>query len=220
MSRAVECDLYLYADDSCQLFQHMNVTEIKEQTARDFSNICHWFVDNKLSIHFGEDKTKSILFSSKTNLKLVEELNIRYKDIKIKQHKHANYLGCVLDESMLGETMALTVIEKINSRLKFLYQKNRFLDVPLRRLLCNALIQTHFDFACTAWYTNLSKKLKDKLQVTQNKCIRFCLKLQSREHISNKNYHKLNSMPINQRFQQCVTSTIQICSKEMTSLYE
>ena len=82
-----------------------------------------------------------------------------------------NYPRFVLDESMSGETMALRVIEKINSRRKFLYRKNRFLDVTLRRLLCNALIQPHFDYACTAWYSDLSKKLKDKLQVTQNKCI-------------------------------------------------
>ena len=51
-----------------------------------------------------------------------------------------NYLGCVLDETILGETMALRVIKKINYRLKFLYRKNRFLDVLLRRLLRNALI--------------------------------------------------------------------------------
>ena len=104
--------------------------------------------------------------------------------------------------------MAFRVIEKISSRLKFLYRKNRFLDVPLRRLLCNALIQPHFDYVCTAWYPQLTKKLKDKLQVTQNKCIRFCLKLQCREHISNKHFQKLNWLPINQRFKQCVTSTV------------
>ena len=57
--------------------------------------MCDWFVDNKISMHFGEDKTKSILFTSKRNLKLVEELDIRYKAIKIKQHKHVNDLGCV-----------------------------------------------------------------------------------------------------------------------------
>ena len=62
-----------------------------------------------------------------------------------------NYLGCVLDETMSGETMALRVIEKINSRLKFFYRKNRFLDVPLRRRLCNALVQPHFDYVCTPW---------------------------------------------------------------------
>ena len=61
-----------------------------------------------------------------------------------------SYLGCMSDESMSGETMALRVIKKINPSLKFLYRKNRFLDVRLRRLLCNALIQPHFDCACTA----------------------------------------------------------------------
>ena len=68
-------------------------------------------------------------------------------EIKIKRHnKHVNYLGCVLDETILGETMALRAIEKINSRLMFNYLKNRgFLDVPLRRILCNALIQPYFD---------------------------------------------------------------------------
>ena len=116
-----------------------------------------------------------------------------------------NYLGCMLDESMSGETTALRVIERINFRLKFLYRKNWFLDVHLRRLLCNALIQPHFDYACSAWYPNLSKKLKDKLQVTQNKCIRFCLELQSRKHISNEHFHNLNWLPIHQMFQQCVT---------------
>ena len=151
---------------------------------------------------------KSILFSSKCNLKLVEELDIRCKDIKIKQHKHVNYLGCMLHESVSGETMVLGVIENNNYWLKFLYQKNWLLDVPLHRLQSNALIQPHFDYACTGWYPNLSKKLKDKLQVTQNKCIRFCLKLQSREHISNEHFHKLNWLQINQRFQLCVTSTV------------
>ena len=69
-------------------------------------------------------------------------------------------------------------------------------------------LRPYIDYACTAWHPNLTKKLKDKLQVTQNKCIRFCLKLQSREHISNEHFHKLNWLPINQRFQQCVTSTV------------
>ena len=40
------------------------------------------------------------------------------------------------------------------------------------------------------------------------KCIRFCLKLQSKEHISNEHFLKLNWLTINQSFQQCVTSTV------------
>ena len=52
-------------------------------------------MDNKLSIHFGEDKTKSILFASKRRVKNVGQLNIRYKDINIKQHSQVTYSECV-----------------------------------------------------------------------------------------------------------------------------
>ena len=59
---------------------------------------------------------------------------------------------------MSGE--ALNVVNKTNNKLKFHYLKNSFLTPALRRLLCNALIQPHFDYACSAWYPNLIKKLK------------------------------------------------------------
>ena len=149
-------------------------------------------MDNKLSIHFGEDKTKSILFASKFKNKNIKKLNIKYGDIQIKQHSKVKYLGCLMDETMSGEAMALYVIHKINNKLKFLYRKNDFLTPTLRRLLCNALIQPHFDYACSAWYPNLSKKLKHRIQTTQNKCMCFCLRLDKLKHISHEEFERLN----------------------------
>ena len=87
------------------------------------------------------DKTKFILFGNKHKLRSAKSLNIVYNGIEIKQHAKVIYLGCILDESVSGESTALNVIDKINSRLKFLHRQNRFLTPPLRRLLCNALIQ-------------------------------------------------------------------------------
>ena len=66
--QAVEGELFLHADDTCLIFQHSDINEIEIQLNKNFSLICDWFVDNKLSIHFGEDKTKSILFSSKIKI--------------------------------------------------------------------------------------------------------------------------------------------------------
>ena len=97
--------------------------------------LCDWFVDNKLSIDFGEDKTKSILFGSKHKIKKSKPRNIQYNDIKIKQYSKVTYLGCIVDETLSGESMAIHVINKmINSRL-------RFLNFPLRGLICAAMIQ-------------------------------------------------------------------------------
>ena len=86
----------------------------------------------------------------------------------MKQQAQVTYLGCVLDESMSGEPMALKVVNKINEKLKLLYRKNKFLTPELRRILCNALIQPHFDYPCTAWYSNLTEKTKKKIQIMQN----------------------------------------------------
>ena len=122
----------------------------------DFSNTCDWFANNKLSIHFGEDKTKSILFASKFKNKNIKKLNIKYGDIQIKQHSKVKYLGCLMDETMSREAITPNVIHKINNKLKFLYRKNIFFTLKLRRLLCNALIQPHFDYAYSAWYPNLT----------------------------------------------------------------
>ena len=57
MKQLVSSDLLLYADDSCVAFQHKHVTEIEKHLDKDFRDLCEWFLDNKLGIHFGEDKT-------------------------------------------------------------------------------------------------------------------------------------------------------------------
>ena len=103
--------------------------------------------------------------------------------------------------------MALQVNKKINTRLRFFHRKNRFLSQPFRRLLCNAIIQAHFDYGFSAWYPYLNKSLKKKLQTLQNKCIRFCLNLNNRDHIGLTEFEKINWLPINDRFEQCISST-------------
>ena len=42
--------------------QHKDINETEKQLTKDFSSICDWFVDDKLSIHFDENDTKSIFF--------------------------------------------------------------------------------------------------------------------------------------------------------------
>ena len=143
------------------MFQHKDITEIESALNKNFSMLCDWFVDNKLSIHFGEDKTKSILFGSKHKIKKSKQLNIQYNDIKITQYSKVTYLSCIFDETLSGESMAIYVINKIISSLRFLYHQTRFFNFPLRRLLCSAMIQPFFDYTCNAWYPNINKKIEN-----------------------------------------------------------
>ena len=104
------------------------------------------------------------------------------------------------------ESMALKVINKINCGLRFLCRINRFLSPPLRRLLCNSQVQSHFDYACSAWYSSL--RIKSKLQLLQDKCIRFCLNLNNRVHIRQKELKQTNWLPVNDRFKKIISSII------------
>ena len=81
---------------------------------------CDWFVDNKFSIHFGEDKTKSILFRSKHKIKKSKPLNNQYNDIKRIQYFKVTYLGFIFDETLSGESMAIHVINKFQIKIPLL----------------------------------------------------------------------------------------------------
>ena len=76
MPQAVASNSLLYADDNWIVFQHQSQKKIEKQLIRDFSSVCDWFLDNKLSMHFGQDKTKSILFGTKHKLRHAKSLNI------------------------------------------------------------------------------------------------------------------------------------------------
>ena len=120
----------------------------------------------------------------------------------IKQYHTVSYLGCILDKNLSGKPMALR-----KSTLDFDFCLGKIdLSQPLCRL-CYAIIQPNFDYGCSAWYPYLNKGLKKKLQTLQNKCVRFCLNLNNRDHIGLTEFEKINWLPINDRFEQCISST-------------
>ena len=85
------------------LYSHPNVKFIERKfklLCQYFNNLCEWFIDNKLSIHFVEDKSKNILFKRGDKSDL--SLNITRNENVIKQHSVVKYLRCLLDENMSG----------------------------------------------------------------------------------------------------------------------
>ena len=121
--------------------------------------------------------------------------------------------------------MALIALNKINGKLKFLYRKNKFLTPTLCRMLCNAVIQQQFNYACCAWYPSLNKKLKKKIHIAQNKCIQFCLKLGKRYQISSKEFESINWLPVNKRVHQSINAitfkfVINACPHYFNEVYE
>ena len=80
-----------------------------------------------------------------------------------------------------------------------------------RRLLCNTLIQSHFDYGCSSWFPLLKKNLKLKFQKAQNKCIHFSLNLPPRSHINSSHFRKINWLPVSDRVEYCIANTVFKC---------
>ena len=137
---------YLYPADTCIFYQDKDVEKMERVLKKEFSSLCEWFIGNKLSIHFWDDKTETIFFS---RMKSPPKLNIS-GDYSQKQLNTVEYLGCYLDFNLSSESMTRRVLKKINTKLNFLWRQINHLNYSSRRLLCNALIQPHFDYRCTS----------------------------------------------------------------------
>ena len=131
MSQSVNCDLLLYADDSCLTVTHKDINYIENTLNTNLSSLGDWLVDNKLSIHLG--KTESILFGTSIKLAKVNQLNIQYGNHVIEQKQSVKYLGVTLDNTLSGRSMVDNILSKIKSKLRFLYRKQNFLRRDIRR---------------------------------------------------------------------------------------
>ena len=76
------------------------------------------------------------------------------------------------------------------------------------KLLAAALVQCHFDYACSSWHSGLTKKTKGKLQVCQNKLIITVLKLPPRTHLDYSHFKLLNWLPVDKRVNQLKLSHV------------
>ena len=83
-----------------------------------------------------------------------------------------------------------------------MYRQAKDLDKAIKKTLCSALIQPHFDYACSSWYSGLKSRSKKQLQICQNKIIRFILGLGSRSHIGQAEREKVNMLSVKNRVKE------------------
>ena len=197
MVTSVDCRLSLYADDSALLFAHSDPNVIASRLSTELSNCKRWLVDNKLSLHIG--KTECMLFGTKRKLKGVRDFRIDCDGTLVERVSSVKYLGVQLDGSLSGAEHVGDVLKTCTGRLSFLYRNKAFLDFNCRRILCASLIQPYIDYCCSAWYGGLSVSLKNRLDVTQRKMVRFVNGMDLREHVGKVELLRLSWLSIPDR---------------------
>ena len=83
-----------------------------------------------------------------------------------------------------------------------MYRYKDLLNEKCRRILCSALVQCHFDYCCSAWFSSLGKVQKKKLQTVQNRIVKFILNLHFRTHIGQKILDQVKMLNVEDRARQ------------------
>lgn len=144
-------------------------------------------------------KTECIIFGSKRKLNKIKDFKIVSNGHTINSQSSVKYLGINIDQSVSGEAIAKNIIQKSNSRLRFLYRQGACLNQQTRKTLCSALLQCLFDYSASAWYSGVSIYHKKKLQVSQNKIVRFIKNLHPRHHVGQEELSSLGYLNVKDR---------------------
>ena len=201
-----KCSVILYADDTILLTSSKDLNEINSNLSREMSTCYHWLTNNGLAMHKG--KTEAIVISSKRKVHTTRNFNIKHDDQTITPSPVLKYLGLKINNTLSGEEIVQSIVGKASGRLKFLYRNQNHLNSKTRRTLANALIFSHFDYAMGAWYPALTKKLKSRLQITQNKVVRFILGLGPRSHIGQTELDRVGLLCVEDRSEQLILNTM------------
>ena len=175
----------------------------KGNRIKELESISDWLTDNKLSLHLG--KTESILFGTKKKLQSTSpQLNVTCGGMILSAKSTVRYLGAELDQHLSDEYIARNAISNINNKVKFLLRNTIFFNMKVTFLFDNcsvtALIQCHFDYASTSWFSGLSQKNKSTFQVLQNKVVRYLFNLTHRTHVGLNEFKCVNMLPVKSQF--------------------
>ena len=83
----------------------------------------------------------------------MKQANHRRANFQVKCYDHetnstdVKYLGISIDKYLNCEHIVSSIINKVNSRLKFVYRNAKCLDTRSRMTLTTALIQCYFDYS-------------------------------------------------------------------------
>ena len=131
------------------------------------------------------------LFGTSRRLKKVREFQVICDGMAVNRVISVRYLGVKLDENLSFKTHASEVINKCAGRIAFLYRNSLVLDCKSRNILCNSLIQPYLDYCSSSWYSSLTQRLGNRLDVSQRRMVRFIYSKESRFRVGSSGLKNL-----------------------------
>ena len=164
-----------YADD-VQFEISSNVENINEaihQVNQDLTSISSYCRNSALTIN--EKKCFYMVIGTKPAIKKVDAMVLDGMIINnkiIKRVKYVRNLGLTYDEVLSWRRHVNNIIGRAIAKFKDLNKYKKFLNEESKKLLCDSLILSLFNFGDVV-YMNIDLYLQKKIQKIQNLCLKF-----------------------------------------------
>ena len=176
---------FFYADD-LQIYLRTSIDQLGRGVAALTSvanGVYEWAGNAALKLN--ASKTKAIICGSSGFVdRIPHDLpRIEVSGIPIPYVDQVENLGVTIDSKFTWKPQVEKVVKRVNCAIYSLNFFRQFTTFELRKRLVSALALSHLDY-CSTVYVNMSVDLKKKLQLAQNKCIRYVTGLRRDAHVT------------------------------------
>ena len=189
-----------FADDTCITYANKNLKTLESNINYDLKSVTEWLRANRLSLNV--DKTKLLLFCTKGNKQVEDNISIKLQGIKLIPTDYVKYLGLYIDKHLSWNyhikqlSLKLSRANGILSKLRHYAPNETLLSVYY------AIFYSHLSYGCSLWSLTTNYNL-DKINIIQKKCIRII-------NFEPFNSHTIKLFAKNKllKFEDIITSTL------------
>jgi hypothetical protein len=180
------CKFHMYADD-LQIYTYFtpaNVNTAVEIMNSDITNIVEW--TKKHGLKLNPTKTQPIVISYnrlRTCINMNDIHHITVDGVELPYYDKVKNLGITFNNTL---TWTETVVDKCNkvfAAIHSLKKLQNFLPLHIKLLLVRTLIFPHFTY-CSSVINDMTVALSDRLQRSQNYCVRYVYNLKRDDHVT------------------------------------
>ena len=148
MPTAIESPPKLFADDTCLVINHENVSTLQDKMNNELKKLHNWCNANKLTMN--PSKCTAILVSPKLNTQIIN-VNITIDSTLIAISETSKYLGVMIDSKLNFQNHIKIMESKLSRGVAILYTLKAMLPREAFSKICFALFHPHFLCGLVVW---------------------------------------------------------------------
>lgn len=191
---------HVYADDT-QIYLSFKPDNIEEANIKVTCDLALLLkVSKSHCLEINPTKSKILLFGPMYTVKKYRHLlDVKLLNKPLPICQSSTNLGLILDTGLRFSEHVNKCIKKAFGNLKLIYSQRSILNQHLRKLLCDSLVLSQFNYCDTVYGPCLRQYDSNRIQLIQNSCVRLIKGIRRGDHGISAALRELNWLTMAER---------------------